>query len=126
MNQSYDFMSQYFDWIKSHTVANLLPNGWNEIATPFWGWHTDGIIIEDNKLHLEASIHDYPIKQYFFIQAMLAISGMFPIVAANEKEHYFIDNVVDFFDKNDITYSQDVKFLGKSWLIHSVITRLVS
>lgn len=76
--------------------------------------------IQNNKgeLTMSASISEYAQKKHIFIQALLRIDDMFAL-SKNRVASLFVDDIVKFFDQNDIIYSKDVQFTGKTGFLHT-------
>lgn len=75
-------------------------------------------ITDNNELQVNATIQNYPIKQHLLLQAMMAASDMF--IPSTQTGTLFLDDVTNFFDKNNIIYTPDSRFQGKSGYIHKV------
>ena len=45
MNTNFDWIAEYYQWIKKNLSARCLQNGWTEIGTPFMDRHNDGLVI---------------------------------------------------------------------------------
>ena len=45
MDTNFDWISEYYQWIKKNLSARNLKNGWTEIGTPFIDRHNDGLVI---------------------------------------------------------------------------------
>ena len=69
----------------------------------------------DESLYIECNDLDLPIAQHKLMQAMLDIDDMFYLSTPNVKSIFF-DEVVSFFDKNSIYYSENIQIQGKSGL----------
>ena len=74
----------------------------------------------DNELEITANKQNLPVKQHLLLQAMMAASDMFVPSATSNSENLFIDDIINFFDANNIIYTQNAQFQGKSGLIHKV------
>jgi hypothetical protein len=72
-----------------------------------------GIKIEERALVIRASKKDFPYKRHSLIQAMLSINDMFYLATSTVKS-LFLEDVISWFDKNDIRYIQNAKFSGIS------------
>ncbi|WP_342436698.1 DUF1829 domain-containing protein [Paenibacillus sp. FSL L8-0436] len=71
----------------------------------------------DNELISEATIDNFPQKKHMFLQAMITINDMF-VASQSNVQSMFLDDVENFFDKNDIRYSEQIILTGKSGLSH--------
>ena len=49
MDTEFDFVAEYYNWLKDNTFSRLLENGWTEIGTPFMDRHNDGLTIYAKK-----------------------------------------------------------------------------
>lgn len=76
--------------------------------------------IQNNKgeLTMSAPISEYAQKKHIFIQALLRIDDMFAL-SKTRVASLFVDDIVKFFDQNDIIYSKDVQFTGKTGFLHT-------
>ncbi|CDF04924.1 putative uncharacterized protein [Megasphaera elsdenii CAG:570] len=45
MDTNFDWIAEYYQWIKKNLSARRLKNGWTEIGTPFMDRHNDGLVI---------------------------------------------------------------------------------
>ena len=45
MDYEYDWINEYYDWLKSNTQIQRLKSGWTEIGTPFMDRHNDGLTV---------------------------------------------------------------------------------
>lgn len=79
-----------------------------------------GVNITDNKeLQVRATLQNFPVKQHLLLQAMMSASDMFVPSKQNDST-IFLDDVVSFFKANNIFYTPDTQFQGKSGYIHKV------
>ena len=76
------------------------------------------INLEDNCLSIKASLEEFPQKILFLMQAMINIDDMF-MLSQNRVASLFLDDIRVFFDKNEIFYTENVNFLGKSGFFYS-------
>ena len=76
-------------------------------------------VTDDKELQIKTTMQAYPVKQHLLLQAMMSASDMF-VPSSQKKGVIFLDEVVDFFEKNDIFYTPDAQFQGKSGYIHKV------
>lgn len=76
-----------------------------------------GVKLVDNRLEVHASSDDFALRKHNLVQAMLAVNDMFylavPMVAG-----LFYEDVVAWLDLNEIRYTPNVKFTGKSGYDH--------
>lgn len=73
---------------------------------------------QDDSLFVKSSIQDIPMNQHKLIQAMLDIDDMFYTASANVNS-IFLEEVTNFFDNNNIYYTTQVNFIGKSGYQHN-------
>lgn len=64
-------------------------------------------------LSVDADKENFPIKKHNLLQAILAINDMFYLAESNIA-NIFLDDVKSWFDNNDIRYSENVTFTGRS------------
>ncbi|MBC3901378.1 DUF1829 domain-containing protein [Acetobacterium malicum] len=55
----------------------------------------------------------FPEKKHMMLQAILAIDDMHNL-AKGKVTSFFFDDLVEFFDEQDIYYAEDIQFVGKS------------
>lgn len=76
-----------------------------------------GVQIENDRLEVSASPENFSLRKHNLIQAMLAVNDLFylaePMVAS-----LFLEDVAGWLDLNDIRYTPNVKFTGKSGYDH--------
>ena len=77
-----------------------------------------GIDLNGDELVAKAPIHAFPQKKHMFVQAMLRVDDMFAL-SRSRVSSYFLDDVQTFFDQQDIFYSDNVQFVGKSGFSHN-------
>ena len=75
------------------------------------------IELKDNELYLKANYESFPQKFMLLIQAMLNIDDMF-MLSQSKVVSLFFDDVINFFSKNEIFYSNDIKLTGKSGFVY--------
>lgn len=78
----------------------------------------NGIQNNSGELIMSAPISDYAQKKHIFIQALLRIDDMFAL-SKTRVASVFVDDIIEFFDKNEIIYSRDIQFTGKSGFLHT-------
>ena len=76
------------------------------------------INLEDKSLSIKSSIEEFPQKILFLMQALINIDDMF-MLSQNRVDSLFLDDIKGFFDKNEIFYTENVNFLGKSGFFYS-------
>lgn len=72
-----------------------------------------GVTCDNNQLIVNTSVDNFPQKKHDLIQAMLAVNDLF-YLSKPQIQNLFLDDVVSWFDENDIRYVQKTKFTGKS------------
>ena len=76
-----------------------------------------GVKLVGGAMEVRASKDDFPMRKHNLVQAMLAVNDLFylasPIVSS-----LFLDDVVAWLDDNEIRYTPNVKFTGKSGYDH--------
>ncbi len=76
-----------------------------------------GVQLHENRLEVVATGENFALRKHNLVQAMLAINDLFylaePLIA-----NLFFEDVVAWLDLNDIRYTQNVKFTGKSGYDH--------
>lgn len=78
-------------------------------------------VSDDGELRMVTYDDRYPISIHLFIQALVAANDMFaPRQKQTNGASIFADDVVTFFDTQDIAYSRDVKLEGQSGIIHQI------
>jgi hypothetical protein len=72
-----------------------------------------GVKLVGSSLEVRASKDDFPMRKHNLVQAMLAVNDLFylasPIVSS-----LFLEDVIAWLDENEIRYTPNVKFTGKS------------
>ncbi|MCI0638019.1 MAG: DUF1829 domain-containing protein [Gemmataceae bacterium] len=71
----------------------------------------------DNELFVEASEESFPQKKHALVQAMLAVNDMF-MTAKQRITSLFWDDVMHFLEGNDIRFTPNIHFPGKSGFSH--------
>ena len=72
-----------------------------------------GVTCDNNQLIVNTSVDNFPQKKHDLIQAMLAVNDLF-YLSKPQIQNLFLDDVVSWFDENDIRYVQKAKFTGKA------------
>lgn len=70
---------------------------------------------EYNELMVDCTENDLPVKKHMLAQCMVKVSDMFYLSRSNVQS-IFLDDVQNFFDKNDIRYVNNICLIGKSKL----------
>lgn len=72
---------------------------------------------KSHQLYIESSYKYLASAQHRLAQAMLDVNNMF-MLSRSSVQSLFIEDVVRFFDDNNIFYSKDIQVMGKSKLEH--------
>ena len=70
---------------------------------------------EHNELMVDCTENDLPVKKHMLAQCMVKVSDMF-YLSRSDVQSIFLDDVQNFFDKNDIRYVNNICLIGKSKL----------
>lgn len=73
---------------------------------------------DDNSIYVNTDISKFAKSKHNLIQGILAIDDMF-YVSSSYVTSLFLEDVKEFFDMNNIFYTEGVKFTGKSGVDHS-------
>lgn len=76
-----------------------------------------GVQIDGNKLIVNATSDNFPIKKHNFVQAMLAVNDLF-YLASPYVSSLFYEDVVGWLDLSGVRYTPKLKFTGKSGYDH--------
>ena len=76
-----------------------------------------GVSIQNGCITTEATENDIARKQHVMIQAILKISDMF-LTSSSRVKSLFMEEVQDFFEKNDIRNTPSIILMGHSGLSH--------
>jgi hypothetical protein len=76
-----------------------------------------GVQLQDERLEVQTSVHDFPRRKHDLVQAMLAVNDMF-YMARSTVESLFYEDVMAWMDLSFIRYTPTVKFTGKSGFDH--------
>lgn len=76
-----------------------------------------GVKLVEGALEVRASKEDFPLRKHNLVQAMLAINDLF-YLATPMVSSLFLEDVVAWLDENEIRYTPNVKFTGKSGYDH--------
>ena len=77
-----------------------------------------GVFLEDDALQVRASKENFALRKHNLIQAILAVNDMFYLATPTVKS-LFYEDVVEWLDNNEIRYTPNIKFTGKSGYDHS-------
>lgn len=76
-----------------------------------------GVKLVNGALEVRASKDDFPLRKHNLVQAMLAVNDLF-YLASPMISSLFLEDVVSWLDENEIRYTPNVKFTGKSGYDH--------
>ncbi len=76
-----------------------------------------GIHRIENKLQVEATANNFPLKKHNLVQAMLAVNDMF-FLSSPHVSSLFYEDVIKWLDICEIRYIPRVKFSGKTGYDH--------
>lgn len=77
-----------------------------------------GVEVEANELLVYSKSKNLVSKVHTLAQAMLRVDDMY-LTNQNRVSSYFIEDLINFFDQNEIYYSRDISFIGKTGMTHS-------
>ena len=77
-----------------------------------------GVEVEANELLVYSKSKNLVSKVHTLAQAMLRVDDMY-LTSQNRVSSYFIEDLINFFDQNEIYYSRDISFIGKTGMTHS-------
>jgi len=75
------------------------------------------VSVENETIMTVATPHNFPQKKHMMVQAMLAVDDLFEVSAENVKS-LFLEEVKNYFDANEIYYTEEYPFLGKTGTIY--------
>lgn len=76
-----------------------------------------GIQLKGKELIARAPISMFPQKKHMFVQAMLSVDDMF-MTSKGKVSSFFLDDIKQFFEENEIYSSDNVQFTGISGYSH--------
>lgn len=77
-----------------------------------------GLQLKGEEITTKAELNNFPLKKHLMVQAMLSVDNMFELRKENVK-NLFLEDVIEYFDKNDIFYTRDFSIVGKTGNIYS-------
>lgn len=77
-----------------------------------------GTELKGTELISRSSPNEFPIKKHMFVQAILHVSDMY-LTSRTKTISYFIEDIQSYFASNDIYYTDNAKFTGKSGFTHN-------
>lgn len=72
-----------------------------------------GVDLDRKELVSKVHASLFPQAKHKFVQAMLCVNDMF-MVSKGKVTSYFLEDIMDFFDSNEIFYTENVQFVGVS------------
>ena len=72
-----------------------------------------GVVKENDILQITATVDNFPIKKHSLIQSILAVNDMF-YLAESHVANLFFEDVRGWLDVSQISYSENILFIGKS------------
>jgi hypothetical protein len=76
-----------------------------------------GVMLKGTELTIMATPATFPMRKHNFIQAMLSVDDLF-IVASPKVESFFLEDVTNFLQQNNIRFSPNIILQGKSSFQH--------
>lgn len=76
-----------------------------------------GVHENDGELFVNCSTSEFPQKKHSLVQAMLAVDDMF-MTAQPHVVQLFLQDVEDYLEENEVRFSPNVGFSGKSGFVH--------
>lgn len=74
--------------------------------------------MKDKEIYCETTEKNFSLSLHLLIQALLKIDDMY-LTSTGRALSYFLDDIIAYFEKKEIYYTQDIKVSGKSGMIHS-------
>ena len=72
---------------------------------------------EKNELIAKTTVKNFPQVKHRIIQAILSIDDLF-VLSKPKVESFFIEDVITFFELEDVIFVRDTTFIGKSGFSH--------
>jgi hypothetical protein len=76
------------------------------------------ISICNDAITTSATVNNFPQKKHMMVQAMLAIDDLFVLSTTSIKD-FFLEEVENYFQANEIFYSKDFSLLGKTETLYT-------
>jgi hypothetical protein len=111
------FMTDDGDTINNLEMAGVdisSPSRQKELHTILNGF---GVMLKGNELTTMATPATFPMRKHNFIQAMLSVDDLF-IVASPKVETFFLEDITNFLQQNNIRFSPNIILQGKSSFQH--------
>lgn len=77
-----------------------------------------GVHREGDALVVNCTPENFPVRKHCLLQAMLAVNDLFFLTSPTSVAGLFYEEVVSWLDVNDIRYTPNVKFTGKTGYDH--------
>lgn len=77
-----------------------------------------GVQMNEGELSLKAPVKDFAKRKHAFIQCLLKVTDMY-MLSRSRVSSIFMDDVLEFFQKNDIYPIENVQFTGTSGFSHN-------
>ena len=78
-----------------------------------------GVAIDDKKnIYCKCNQSNFPSKKHSLMQALLAVNDLFVLSQPNIAS-FFMQDVESFLRENDVRYTKNIKFTGKSGFDHA-------
>jgi len=76
-----------------------------------------GVIINGNELTIKATPSTFPMRKHNYLQALMAVDDLH-IIASPKVESFFLEDVTNFLQQNNIRFSPNIILQGKSSFQH--------
>lgn len=76
-----------------------------------------GVHENDGELQITATSDNFSLRKHNFVQALLSVQDMF-MLATPTVESIFLEDIAEWLDEQDIRYTPNVKFAGKTGFDH--------
>jgi Domain of unknown function DUF1829/Domain of unknown function DUF1828 len=77
-----------------------------------------GVQREGDALVVNCTAENFPVRKHCLLQAMLTVNDLFFLSSPTSVAGLFYEDVVSWLDANDIRYTPNVKFTGKTGYDH--------
>lgn len=77
-----------------------------------------GVKLDGKELTIKSSLKEFPQNKHAFTQCLLRVSDLH-MTSRSKITSYFLDDIQEFFVKNDIYCVENVQFKGKSGFSHN-------
>ncbi len=77
-----------------------------------------GVQLNGNELTIKAPANQFAQKKHAFTQCLMRVSDLY-LTSRSKVGSYFLDDIQEFFNQNDIFCMENVQFAGKSGFIHN-------